>query len=101
MSRLDWCQRNRLLWLRRRVLDATDFLPENARWPQRIWHIEHHIYEIQRCESTFCSGQPCKWRKGQCRSGKYQRFCSRQCCIATSRQIRMRKLGKLPPQEGG
>ena len=46
------------LW--KEILEATSFLPDNAKPKQRVWHILNEKYEIQECPIT---GELLKWNE--------------------------------------
>ena len=54
------------LWSK--ILEATSFLPENAKPKQRVWHILNDKYSIEVCPVT---GEPLRWNEKD-----YRRFSS-------------------------
>jgi hypothetical protein len=46
------------LW--EQILEATSFLPDDAKPKQRVWHILNEKYSIEKCP---VSGQPLRWKE--------------------------------------
>ncbi len=44
------CKRNPELW--KLIMDATSFLPDDAKPKQRCWHVENGIFQIPKCPVT-------------------------------------------------
>lgn len=70
-----WWKTNNLLPLRNAIINCTNFLPDSAPWPQRIWHINNSVLSNVECSHTLCS-DPAKWNVQQ---SKYQSRCAGEC----------------------
>lgn len=60
ISNISWWEKRNLTYLRDKIIEMTNFLPIDAQWVRRIWHIENNILEPMICGNPACNNE-IKW----------------------------------------